>query len=116
MRADLTREFNHLFGDVLADMERDRLETLKRRALADPAANANAKVFDGPMRWCFYGQRGVGTRFCYSTMRNVAGYYLTWREDETADGKIQRDRFSGHKLKRAAKALALRCYEQERAR
>lgn len=62
-----------------------------------------SRVMDGPLRYRFYrgGKDGRGrqVRFCYATVRNVAGYYLGWREVIGKTGG-HRDQWTASKVRR----------------
>jgi hypothetical protein len=107
---------------MLRDLERARNDREAKAARLDPVAHKLSKLLDGPERYRYWpaGKDGRGrtVRFCYATVRNVAGYYLTWREVETPvkrKGKpktgdlvstTERDQWAARKLRRAACALA----------
>jgi hypothetical protein len=71
--------------------------------------------------------RGATVRFCRSTQRNVAGYFLCWREVETPAKKkaknvgdlvstTKRDQWSAFESKKSAIALCRRRAEAFRQR
>ena len=55
------------------------------------------------------GRDGLGreVRFCWSSHRNVAGYFLTWREVIGKSG-FKRSQFSAHRSRKACRAMAER--------
>ena len=83
------------------------------RAKADPKANKLTRVMEGRhgMRywWIPAGKDGLGRRvyFCWTRHRNVAGYFLGWRE---VNGKklVKRDMWIARKAKWRAKEVAER--------
>lgn len=62
-------------------------------------------------RYFSAGLNGKNQRvhFCWATNRNAAGFFLTWRETTTANGKqTKRDKWAARRKRKASKALALR--------
>jgi len=88
---------------LLQDLHQDVLEDRARRAKASPKAHKLTKTFDGPLRWRYYSagrdRRDRKVSFCYTTVRNAAGYYLGWREVEGANGG-KRDQWTASKTRR----------------
>lgn len=92
-------------AELLHDMERASRERIARLAEADPAKHKKARVFPrgvpASYRYFLAGKDGKGreVRFCYSVHRNVAGYFLGWRE---VVGKTQtkRDGWLANRTKR----------------
>lgn len=90
---------------LLGDLEQSRLEMAADRAKRDPKSNKLTTVFPpgSPLRWRYYSAgrdgRGRSVRFCYSTARNVAGYFLGWREVAGKESG-KRDRWTASKTRR----------------
>lgn len=88
------------------------------QAKANPKANKLTRVMEGRYgmnyRYWHAGKDGLGrhVRFCWTMHRNVAGYFLTWRETYSVPrGKqrrqtVKRDQWAARKVKKRAKALA----------
>lgn len=61
-----------------------------------------------------YDRRGWEVRFCWSTKRNAAGYFLSWIErvppanSQAKSKEPQRTKWAARKSRKRAKALALR--------
>jgi hypothetical protein len=88
-RDDISKRLNEFWRD----MERSSMEREEAAAKADPVKHKLTKVFSGPMNYRYYRTkdgRGREVRFCYSTVRNVAGYFLAWREVLNKDGTGKR--------------------------
>lgn len=106
--------------DLLRDIEHHRQQDELRKARADPKAHRLSKLIaDGKSsnwRYCNAGKdsRGRRIRFCYSCWKNVAGYYLFWREVVTRD-RITRDSFASRRTRRECAALARRRAQQFKA-
>lgn len=100
--------------EALRDLEEDRIRRQREAARRDPKAHKLSPVFDELRYRYFDGGKdadGVIHYFAYSTTRNVAGFYLSWHESYNTEGHGKRDRHCAHKLRREAKANALRAWE-----
>jgi hypothetical protein len=78
---------------MLLEMQIAQIESARSAVLADPVKHKLTLQFPegARMRWLYYevkGKRGPRVRYCYSTERNLAGYFLAWRE--TWDPKRRR--------------------------
>lgn len=100
-------------------------DRVREEAARDPERYKTTLVFprDGHTRYLYWqskpGPRMREVRFCYSTGRNAAGYFLSWRERDIGRGRWQRDKFVARKRRKAAKEVARRRYralEQKRGR
>lgn len=93
------------------DINRDSMKHHAARAKADPAAHKLSRVFEEGLAYRYWPAgldgRGRKVRFCWSSHRNVAGYFLAWRE-VVGKAETKRDQWSARKLKRAAEELARR--------
>lgn len=70
-------------------------------AKADPVKHKLSKLFENNS-YRYYGAkdgRGREVRFCYSCHRNVAGYFLAWREVVNKDGSGKRDGWIANRRK-----------------
>jgi len=102
--------------EVWAGMVQGRRKAEVAAAQADPQAHKLTTVFDGELRWRYYSagtmRGGHRVTFGWSTTKNAAGFYLTWREVVYVTGKRQgtgkRDQFAARRKRTAAKAIALR--------
>ena len=101
---------SHLLGMQLAEVE-----VIRR----DPAKHKLTLLMDGPLRYRYWSAgkdgRGRRVRYCYSTGRNVAGYYLSWREVIGKRGG-KRDQWAARKLRKAASELARKRAEAWKAK
>lgn len=116
---DAPREVQEMFARILGDMEQERLERARDAAKADPKAHRNSSVFEEEMKPRYYGPLryadGTHVYYAYTLGRNVAGYYMTYREVQQPprdDGSrfVRQLDPVGHKKRREAKAHALDCY------
>jgi hypothetical protein len=76
-------EMNKRLAEMFADFDQSQNTIEAKRAKADPVKHKLSKVFDNASYRYFSGEkdgRGRDLRFCYSCHRNVAGYFLAWRE------------------------------------
>lgn len=98
-------------------------------AMADPRGHKLTKLtWPKSARYRFYGNplsgyresnhaydsRGWEVRFCWSTVRNQAGYFLSWVEripppqSKAKSHEPQRTQWAARRVRKRAKALALR--------
>lgn len=99
--------------DILARIWNDIQQAEMRRerdaAWADPLAHKNTLVFNSGVspRYRFYAvkSRGRQTRYCWSTNKNAAGFYLFWVEVETKLA-VKRTRFTSRRVRAHVKKLA----------
>ena len=76
-------EMNKRLAEMFADFEQSQNAVEAKLAKADPVTHKLSKVFDNASYRYFSGGkdgRRREVRFCYSCHRNVAGYFLAWRE------------------------------------
>lgn len=101
----LNPEVRSLMSKMWADIQRSSNEAEKRRAEADPVKHKLSRVIEGGTGYSYYdaGKNGRGSRvrYCYATNRNVAGYFLLWRETLMAK-KVTRDLWDATTSKKAA--------------
>lgn len=88
------------------------------QAKADPKKHKLSRVMEGRYGLNYYwlpsGKDGLGRKvyFCWSKHRNVAGYFLTWREvysiprGKDKRQRVKRDQWVARKVKKRARALA----------
>lgn len=121
---EANRKLNAAFADIFRRMERDNLEREEEAAKRNPKAHKLSRVFAKGNRYVYTpagkSARGATVRFCRSTQRNVAGYFVCWREVETPvkrkrPAKVgdlmsttKRDQWTGFRSKKAAIALCRR--------
>lgn len=114
-----------MFGDLLADMEQEGRRAARKRAEADPKKHKLSRIFSrGEANYYFAAHDGTmvdkeGRRrqviYCWSIHRNVAGYFLSWRETTLSHGGRRRDMLRGFKVKRQAKEQAYRRVKSHQA-
>jgi hypothetical protein len=115
---ELPPELNKVMQELWTDLQQTGRRREAEAAKAAPAKHKLTTVFDGPMRWLYYKPirtAGRETRYCYSTTRNVAGYFLTWREVHT-DRRVRRDMFRASKRRKTVAEAALARCKAHRAR
>lgn len=107
-------EVQALFGKLFADMNRTNLELEEKSAQIDPRSHRLSRTFSGPGGTNYHyftgGRNGKGQSilFCWSIHRNVAGYFLTWRQVRQQNGITKRDQWAARKSRRACIAIAQR--------
>jgi hypothetical protein len=118
MNIDLGPEINALFASVLGESRQAAYKDEQRRAKADPHGHRKSTLFpadEGPRVRYFYAGKtkrgGHDVWFGWSTNRNVAGYFLCFRERVFNSGKRkgtgERDQHLGFRKRKTAKARAL---------
>lgn len=93
-------------NDILGQMLQINAEQAKR----DPRKHKTTTVFENRLSYRYGGyiySRGKQISYCWSCHRNVAGYFLGWREIVHGD-KITRDNFTARRVKKRLKELQLR--------
>lgn len=109
-------ESNPMIQKLLRDLQQDQLSDASRRAKADPKKNKMTRVMEKPMSYRYYsgGKNGKGQKvwFCWTCHRNVAGYYLGWRETYQKNGVVKRDMWSARKVRKRLTELAQRRSER----
>lgn len=98
--------FARLWKDVHAAEQKRAIETAK----ADPRRYRHTLIFGdvaATYRYAWAGRDGAGNdvRYCWSCHRNVAGYFLTWREMIGPHGG-RRTEFAARKVRKKARAIA----------
>jgi len=111
---ELQRMLQGAFNEIRGlELKHERLS-----AEADPKAHKLTRVMAKSLsyRWTPAGKdgRGRAVYFCWSCHRNVAGYFLGWRE--VKGGRVtKRDQWIARKCRRRAQELAHRRAERFRA-
>jgi hypothetical protein len=107
---------------LMLEMQVESLERQRRAVLADPVkhkATLHWPEGEDP-RWRYYevkGKRGPLMRYCWTTNRNLAGYFLGFREViYTSKGTGKRDQFVASKRRATVKAKALQRFKAHKAR
>lgn len=102
---DAPAEIKTLAAQLMDDIARSQMKIESNKAKEDPKANRLSRVFDkGAAGYRYYetkNGRGQSVRYCYSTNKNVAGYFLIWREVESKK-QVKRDQFDSTMTKKDA--------------
>jgi len=107
---------------MMLEMQVAANERSRRAVLADPVKHKATLHFpeNARMRWLYYGNiasRGKRYRYCYSTGRNLAGYFLGWREVvNLKTGMGERDMISASKRRKTVSDQALQRHKAHKAR
>lgn len=107
----LPAEIQQLMGDMWRDIQRDNMEREEKKAKADPKAHKLSKVFENSnYRYIYAGRNGRNQSvwYCWSSHRNVAGYFLGWRETHLRNKTGKRDQWAARKSRKAVQELAKR--------
>ena len=116
---DAPRAVQEMVAGLIASFHRDNLSAEKRAAVADPLGHKNTRVFDKGMSYRYFScvnRKGQSVLFCYSVHRNVAGFFLGWREVRQRSGKVKRDMFLSRRVKKRCIEIARRRAEALRAK
>lgn len=102
----------------LAEQELAMREQMVARVKADPVKHKATLQFDGRLGWRYYGdiiRRGKRYRYGWTTTRNAAGYFLSFREVWNPKKQIGvRDQISASKTRSICKARALARFKKHR--
>ncbi len=107
---------------MMLEMEVERRERYVAAIKADPVKHkATLQWSDGiEPRWLYYeggvDRRGTRRRFCYTTTRNAAGYFLVFDEVVHKDGSGGRFRIVASKRRKTVAAKAKARWEAHKAR
>lgn len=98
-----------MFAGLLRSFHNDNMKAEERAAEKDPLAHKHSKVFKDSSYRYFQNTNGRGSRvlFCYSVHRNVAGFFLGWREIHTRK-KVKRDMWISRRVKKRCIEIARR--------
>jgi hypothetical protein len=104
---------------MFAEFERIADARELREAQADPEAHKLSRSFSSSSaayRYFRAGKDGRGreVRFAWSSHRNIAGYFLSWRE-VVGRKETKRDHWSAKKVRKVAKAMARKRCESWKA-
>jgi hypothetical protein len=85
-------------------------------ARRDPVKHKLTRVMDKPMSYRYCPQKksrpGTTVWWCWACHRNVAGYFLSWREVRHKNGTVRRDYWFAHRVKTRLKERARRLAAQ----
>jgi hypothetical protein len=108
-----------LISRMWSDMVREDRRREHEAAKAAPLEHKDSRLFapDVSPHYHYFSIKGRGreTRYCYSVNRNVAGFYLGWREVVTKT-EIRRDMWSSRRVKQRLIDLARKRVQAHRAR
>lgn len=95
---------------LMLELQADQLDRERKRVVADPAKHKKTLFFpeDAKMNYRYFAVNKTGPeiRYCWSTSRNLAGYFLGWRETVKRDGSGKRDRWLAFKRRDSVKCAA----------
>ncbi len=100
-----------LLRPLVEDLNRKMRRAEEEAVLADPENHKTTRIGikEGHYRYwtALDDEHGRKVRFCYTTMRNMAGYFLCFKEVRDKETGF-RDQWSARKLRRACKEKAER--------
>lgn len=109
---DAPREAQEMFANLVRGFHDDNNKAERAAAERDPKRHKLSRVFAGPgglnYHYTFGGMNGKKQRvyFCWSIHRNVAGYFLGWRQIKQANGVTKRDMWLARRSRKAVRAIA----------
>lgn len=102
------------FRDLIESFHRMNNDREQAAAKRDPISNKMSRLFPAGVsaayRYYPAGKNGKGQRilYCWSSHRNVAGFFLGWREVYMKNGNVKRDRWLSRRVKGRCKEIAAR--------
>ena len=97
---------------IMSLLRGDRTFEETKKALADPSAHKlSTKIANGSASYRWWGKvktSRMTVAYCRSCHRNVAGYFIGWREVYDKDGNQKRDNYVARKSKKRLSQLQLR--------
>jgi hypothetical protein len=107
---------------MMLEMQVEAAERRRKAVLADPVKHKTTLEFPEGARlnWRYWGtikSRGKTIRYCYSTERNLAGYFLSWRETVSLKSGVgKRDMFIASKRRLTVRDKAQQRHAAHKAR
>lgn len=101
----LDRMITEVFGNIQAVEDKQR----RKDAAENPEKYRDSTQFED-LRWLCWTKGKV--QYCYSTTRNIGGYYLAFQYVQKKKGEFTLVRPRGYKLRRDAKESAWTHYER----
>lgn len=107
---------------MMLEMEVAAIERQRAAVIADPVKHRLTLFWpeNARLRWLYYqvkGKRGPQVSYAYSTTRNLAGYFLGWRETwDPKKGEGRRDLWIASKRRKTVADKALARFETHQAR
>lgn len=102
---DAPKEVQKLFAGLWAGIQKSERDAEAAAAKINPVKHRLSRVIDGHLGYTYLDAgtngRGSRVRFCCATNRNVAGYFLLWRETRMKKKTI-RDQWDSTTSKRCA--------------
>lgn len=98
-----------MLNGLFQSFEQDNRKREEAAAQRDPLAHKFSKVFKDSSYRYYSGTNGRGSkvRFCYSVHRNVAGFFLGWREVQTRR-QVKRDMWVSRRVKKKVISICRR--------
>lgn len=99
-------ELDRMLQRMFQGFHQDNLKREEDAAKRDPLAHKKTTVMKDTSYRYYAGSGRV--LFCYSVHRNVAGFFLGWRERHFKSGKVKRDMFVSRRVKKRCIEIAQR--------
>lgn len=96
---------------LMLEMQVESIQRQRKAVLADPVRHKKTLHFPegAPMNYRYYRVDKASwpkVDYCWSTGRNLAGYFLGWRETTSRDGSGKRDMWLASKRRDVVKVAA----------
>lgn len=106
---------------MMLEMQVERMERDKAAILADPIKHKLTLRFPEGSRlnWRYWEVRktsGPRVRYCFSIERNLAGYFLGWRETLKRDGSGKRDQWIASKRRATVRERSRKRWQSHNSR
>lgn len=105
---------------MMLEMQLESLTRQRAAVLADPVKHKLTLMWpdNEDPRWLYYEvkKRGPRVRYAYSTNRNLAGYFLGWRETVDRKGNGKRDQFIASKRRKTVADRTLARFKAHKER
>lgn len=109
------------FRSLILSFNRMNNDREAAAAKANPLANKTTRVFEPGVstNYRYWGPvkngKGQKVRFCWSSHRNAAGFFLGWRETWMKNGTVKRDQWLARRVKARAADVAKRRHDKASA-
>lgn len=115
---NLKQRCAEMYAELLRNDQKRELAAIE----ADPLAHKLTRLWgEGPgPRYRYWGDirngKGQRVRYCWSTNRNAAGFFLGWREVWMKNGTGKRDQYVSRRSRQKVKDIARRRHDAMKAK
>lgn len=119
LNANAKRRIEQALAPLFIEIEQASRKRESEEAKKDPLKYKKTRVFDGSAGYHYWQTRdglGRNVRFCYSTHRNAAGFFLGWRETWNKKGGGKRDKWISRRRKKRVVEIMQRRWQAHQNR